>query len=75
MEYHAILFMQKLPFIDDLYNAQVGQGVYIYILLYGLSLCSKQINRLSMGKDSHIRTYFRAVQLSQNRTYDIFFAS
>ena len=49
-----------MSFIRDLYRAQVGQGVYIYFLLhvYGLSLCSKNImNRLSKGKDAHIRTH------------------
>ena len=58
VEYHALLFMYKSPFIRDLYRAQVGQGVYFYFVLYGLSLCSKkQMNRLSKGKDAHIRTY------------------
>ena len=33
------------------------------------------MNRLSKGKDAHIMTYFKDVQLSQNRTYEIFFVS
>ena len=68
VEYHALLFIKKLQFKRELSRAQVGQGVYIYFLLYGLSLCSKsKWTEWTGGKN--------ILQLSQNRTYENFFAS
>ena len=49
--------------------------LYLLSVIRTLIMFKKQMDRLSKGKDAHINAYLKAVQLSQNRTYEIFFAS
>ena len=70
-EYLALLYTSYTTCTEH----KLDRGLSLFSDIPYLITFKKQMNRLSKGKDAHIRHTSKAVQLSQNRTYEMFVAS